>query len=153
MLLILDGVGIHDGPPVAAGDVLVGAVGDSLDQPFGQPPMRDQVGNRTELEVVPLGEATRSGSRAIVPSSFMISQITAEATVRPCARYRQTPRCDPGAPGCRLRAPSTERCVGGGDVVAAALGIDRHRDRAGAIMRRDACRDASRASIEMVNAV
>ena len=61
------------------------ALGDALDQPLGAAAVLDQVGDRADLAARARARTrSRSGRRAIVPSSFMISQITA-AGVRPAS--------------------------------------------------------------------
>ena len=65
-------------------------LGDALDQPLGAAAVVDEVGDRADLEAVLPREVDQSGSRAISPSSFMISQITA-AGVRPASRARSQP--------------------------------------------------------------
>ena len=53
-----------------------------------------------------------SGTRAIVPSSFMISQITPAASSPPCAPDRRPPRCGRREPARRPCARSGNMCPG-----------------------------------------
>ena len=62
---------------------------DALDELLVPPPVLDQVGDREQLDLVPLAERDEVGTRAIVPSSFMISQTT-PAAFRPASRARST---------------------------------------------------------------
>ena len=75
--------------------------GDPLDEPLVVHPVPDDVGHRDDRDAVLLGEARRSGTRAIVPSSFMISQMTA-AGIRPAIRARST---EASVWPARLRTP------------------------------------------------
>ena len=85
----------------------------------------------------------RSLRRAIVPSSFMISQIT-PAGVRPASRARSTaasvwPVRSSMPPS---RATSGKTWPGRDDVLRPARRVDRHRDGARAVGGRDAGGDA-----------
>ena len=87
--------------------------------------------------------AIRSGTRAIVPSSFMISQTT-PAGFRPASRARSTAASVWPARWSTPPAPRAQReDVAGLDEVAAALArVDRDLDRARAVMGGDPGRDA-----------
>ena len=51
-------------------------LGDLAHEPLGAHPVLDQIGDRHQQQAVAPGELASSGTRAIVPSSFMISQMT-----------------------------------------------------------------------------
>jgi hypothetical protein len=53
-----------------------GRMGHALDQPFRAHPVLDQIRDRDDRQIVLLRELPQLGTRAIVPSSFMISQMT-----------------------------------------------------------------------------
>ncbi len=83
--------------------------------------------------------ASRSGTRAIVPSSFMISQITPEG-LRPASRARSTaasvwPVRSSTPPGLAL---SGKMCPGWTRSRGSRRRVDRHLDRARAVVRGDA---------------
>ena len=61
----------------------------ALDELLGAPPVLDQVGDSDHLQPVLLAERDEIVTRAIVPSSFMISQTT-PAGMRPARRARST---------------------------------------------------------------
>jgi hypothetical protein len=63
--------------------------GHPLDELFGLPAVLDQVLDRDHLDPVPLAVRDQVGTRAIVPSSRMISQTT-PAGLRPASRARST---------------------------------------------------------------
>ena len=87
---------------------------------------------------------TRSGTRAIVPSSFMISQTT-PAGVRPASRARSTAASVwPVAleDAARRGRAAGRRGRAGRGRSAVEVGVDRDLDRAGAVVRRDAGRHA-----------
>ena len=64
-------------------------LGPALHDPVVAPPVGDQVGDRRHLEAVALGELDQVRRRAMVPSSFMISQIT-PAGISPASRAIST---------------------------------------------------------------
>ena len=121
-------------------------LGDALDQPLGAAPVRDEIGDRADLEAVRRARnRSRSGSRAIVPSAFMISHSTA-AGVRPAsaARSQQASVCPARAstpPGCAISGNTWPGCTMS-DGFASARG--RHADRVRAVLRGDAGGDALR---------
>ena len=83
--------------------------------------------------------ATRSGTRAMVPSSFMISQMT-PAGIRPARRARSTaasvwPARASTPPG---RATQREDVARLDQVLGAAARVDGHLDGVGPVGRRDA---------------
>ena len=88
MLLVREELAIGDGVELAVvgrephGD-------DALHELLGAPTVLDEVRDRDHLQVVPLAVRARSGTRAIVPSSFMISQTT-PAGMTPASRARST---------------------------------------------------------------
>jgi hypothetical protein len=66
----------------------------------------NEVGDRTNLEAMGLRERQQVGMRAIVPSSFMISQITGRRR-QPCIRCQVASglgvaRADKDAAGCAI---------------------------------------------------
>ena len=89
MIHVVDVVSVDDHPELAAVAVGQRRLGDALDEPLVAQPVVDEVGDRDDLEAVQRSEASRSGMRAIVPSSFMISQIT-PAGFSPASRARST---------------------------------------------------------------
>ena len=88
VVLVVDERAEADGLEVAERRRQAG-LDDALDELVVLAAVRDQVGDRDHLQVVPRQYSSRSGTRAIVPSSFMISQITPDG-LRPARRARST---------------------------------------------------------------
>ena len=106
-------------------------------------PVRDQVGDGEILSSWSAQYATRSGTRAIVPSSLRISQITptgrrpASRAGRPLPRYDHCARARPR----RARA-QREDVAGPHEVDGPAAGVAGTADRLRAVRCRDAGVDA-----------
>ena len=106
-------------------------------------PVLDQVGDRDHLEPVARAVPPRSGTRAIVPSSFMISQTT-PAGISPASRARSTaasvwPARSSTPP---RRARSGKMWPGWTRSRGLRARVDRDLDRARAVVRGDPGRDA-----------
>ena len=119
------------------------AVGDALDQPLGEAPVRDQVGDRAKLQVVPLREryqVRQPRHGAVVVHDLADHRCRVQAGLARDVDRRL------GVAGAHQRAAlarhQREDVARRDDVVAAAFRIDRHRDGARAVMRRDAGGDA-----------
>ena len=110
---------------------------DALDELVVAAPVGDQVGDRDHLQPVLWQYAARSSARAIVPSSFWISQMT-PAGISPASRARST---DASVCPVRSRTPPARAFSGctwpGLDDVAPALGgVDRDLHRVRLVVRR-----------------
>ena len=136
VLLVFDRVGIYDGAPVAAGHVAEHAVSHALHQTLGQPAVGDQIGDRTELEIVPLGEGDQvrqTGHGAVVVHDLADhrrrGQPRLACNVDRCLSVAGAHQC------AALARHQREDVARRDDVVAAALGIDRDGDGSCAVVR------------------
>ena len=143
MLLVLDRVGVDHRAPIAAGDVAECAVGDALDQTFGKAPISDQIGDGAELEVVALRE--RHQVRQPRHGAVVVHDLADHRRRIQPGLARDIDR-RLGVAGAHQRAALARHqrkdVAGRDDVVAAAFRIDRHRDGACAVVRRNAGGDA-----------
>ena len=99
------------------------------DQALAPQAIRDQVRDADDHDAVLARELSRSGMRAIVPSSFMISQIT-PAGARPASRARSTDASVwPGAQARRPARAQREDVAGPRHVLGLRVVGDRRQDR------------------------